>query len=257
MFQEHTVDVGDVLVPGDNVLAIRCRALTPELATQRRPRARWRTRLVADNNLRWFRTMLLGRIPSFSPRPAAVGPWRPITLERRSGVIVEDLRLRPRLDGDDGVLAVTVDSGSSVASARRPSMSSSTAPATRRRRRADRSRSTDRDGTGLDRGQRGGPGRGRRAVVAAYPRSACPYGVRLEVAGSTGGETIEGGRIGFRTLTAAHAPTTTSNGTVCSSTSTVFRCSPAAPCGRRSISSASLRRPGRSARPSRSSGTRA
>jgi beta-mannosidase len=108
MFQAHAVDIGNLVAPGDNMLAIRCRALTPELAKQRRPRARWRTRLVADNNLRWFRTMLLGRIPSFSPRPAAVGPWGPITLERRSGVIVEDLRLRPRLDGSVGVLAVTV-----------------------------------------------------------------------------------------------------------------------------------------------------
>ena len=108
MFVEHAVDVGGALVTGTNMLAIRCRALTPELATQRRPRARWRTRLVADNNLRWFRTMLLGRIPGFSPRPAAVGPWRPVSLERRSKLVVEDLSLRPRMDGDDGVLAVDV-----------------------------------------------------------------------------------------------------------------------------------------------------
>ena len=82
MFEEHVVDASDVLVGGQNTLAIRCRALNPELAVARRPRARWRTRLVSDNNLRWFRTMLLGRIPGFSPRPAAVGPWRPISLER-------------------------------------------------------------------------------------------------------------------------------------------------------------------------------
>ena len=105
MFVSHTVDIGS-MTRGRNELAICCRALRPQLGTQRRPRARWRTRLVADNNLRWFRTMLLGRIPGFSPGPAAVGPWRPVWLERRRNIIVEHLAVRPRLDGDDGVLFV-------------------------------------------------------------------------------------------------------------------------------------------------------
>lgn len=105
MFAPHAVDVGARL-RGANALVIRCRALAPQLAVQRKPRARWRTRLVADNNLRWFRTMLLGRIPGFAAGPAAVGPWRPIWLERRREVIVDELTLRPGLDGDDGVLVV-------------------------------------------------------------------------------------------------------------------------------------------------------
>ena len=106
MFARHAIDVGARLA-GRNELAIRCRALSPELAVQRRPRARWRTRLVADNNLRWFRSMLLGRIPGFAPGPAAVGPWRPIWLERRRGPVVTELELRPRLDGSDGLLSVS------------------------------------------------------------------------------------------------------------------------------------------------------
>jgi beta-mannosidase len=105
MFARHALDVGDVLA-GDNELAIRCRALAPLLAVRRPPRARWRTRLVADGNLRFFRTALLGRAPGFAPGPAPVGPWRPVRLERRRGVVVEDVRLRARVDGDDGVLAV-------------------------------------------------------------------------------------------------------------------------------------------------------
>ena len=44
------------------------------LRDARKPRARWRTRLVDDGNLRFFRTMLLGRVPGFAPGPAAVGP---------------------------------------------------------------------------------------------------------------------------------------------------------------------------------------
>jgi beta-mannosidase len=108
MFAAHSIDVG-ALLRGENELAIRCLALAPRLAERRKPRARWRTRLV-DGNLRFFRTMLLGRAPGFAAEPAAVGPWRPVRLIRRRGVIVEQLRVHPRLDGEepdaDGLLEV-------------------------------------------------------------------------------------------------------------------------------------------------------
>ena len=51
-----------------NELAICCRALAPLLAVRRRPRARWRTRLVADGDLRFYRTMLLGPCPGLRAR---------------------------------------------------------------------------------------------------------------------------------------------------------------------------------------------
>jgi beta-mannosidase len=112
MFATHTVAVEEHLrEPSDggapaNELVIRCRALAPLLDEPRRPRARWRTRLVTQRNLRFFRTMLLGRAPGFAPGPAAVGPWRAVHVERRRRLAVEELALRPRMDGDSGVLAV-------------------------------------------------------------------------------------------------------------------------------------------------------
>jgi beta-mannosidase len=114
MFAAHTLPLGGRLsaVSGEGVsrneLAIRCRALAPLLGESRRPRARWRTRLVAERNLRFFRTMLLGRAPGFAPGPAVVGPWRAVRVERRRRVAVEELTLRPRLDGERGVLSVAV-----------------------------------------------------------------------------------------------------------------------------------------------------
>jgi beta-mannosidase len=105
MFAAHEVDVGDLLEQ-DNELRIRCAALRPLLSERRVPRARWRTRIVADSNLRFFRTMLLGRAPGFAPRPAAVGPWRPVVLERRRQLAVDALDLRTRLDGDAGLVRV-------------------------------------------------------------------------------------------------------------------------------------------------------
>jgi len=105
MFAAHALNVAERL-RDSNELAIRCRALGPLLGVRRRPRARWRTRLVADGNLRFFRTMLLGRLPGIAPGPAAVGPWRAVRLERRRRMDVQELTLRPRLDGEDGVLSV-------------------------------------------------------------------------------------------------------------------------------------------------------
>jgi beta-mannosidase len=105
MFQAHVVDVG-ALLAGENELVVRCAPLAPLLEEKRRPRARWRTRIVPAQNLRFFRTTMLGRAPGFAPRPAPVGPWRPVVLERRRQLVVEALELRATLDGDDGMLSV-------------------------------------------------------------------------------------------------------------------------------------------------------
>jgi beta-mannosidase len=106
MFEAHRVDVGGRLT-GDDELTIRCLPLAPLLAQPRRPRARWRTRL-ADGGLRFWRTAILGRAPGFAPGPAPVGPWRPVRIERRRGLAVDALELRPRLEGADGILDVRV-----------------------------------------------------------------------------------------------------------------------------------------------------
>ncbi|MBV9193151.1 MAG: hypothetical protein JO168_03320 [Solirubrobacterales bacterium] len=106
MFAAHALEVTDRLARV-NELAIRCLALSPLLAGSRRPRARWRTQIVVERNLRFFRTMLLGRAPGFASGPAAVGPWKPVRLERRRGIRVEDLRLRSRLERGEGRLAVS------------------------------------------------------------------------------------------------------------------------------------------------------
>ena len=103
MFAGHELDVGARL-RGANELAICFRALGPRLRARRSPRARWRTRLVSEGNLRFYRTMLLGRAPGFAPGPAVTGPWRPVTLERASGPSVTAVRLRAHMAGDDGIL---------------------------------------------------------------------------------------------------------------------------------------------------------
>ncbi|MGZ5271399.1 MAG: glycoside hydrolase family 2 protein [Ramlibacter sp.] len=80
MFLAHQVPVGERLRLAGNELVMRFRALQPELA-RRRPRPRWRTPMVAHQQLRWVRTTLLGRTPGWSPPAAVVGPWRDIGWE--------------------------------------------------------------------------------------------------------------------------------------------------------------------------------
>ncbi|MEO8200759.1 MAG: glycoside hydrolase family 2 protein [Gemmatimonadota bacterium] len=93
----------DSLLLSTNQLVIRFRALDSLLAG-RRPRPRWRAPMVEHQQLRWYRTSLLGRTPGWSPPAAAVGPWRPVRLERRRGIMVDDVRLAA---GEDGTLDVS------------------------------------------------------------------------------------------------------------------------------------------------------
>ncbi len=109
MFEAHRVDVTSRLRPGaTHEIAIRFRALGPWLA-QKRPRPRWKTRLVEAQSLRFARTTLLGRMPGWTPAIAPVGPWRPVAIETRVGFVVESAAVRARIDGADGVLEASIE----------------------------------------------------------------------------------------------------------------------------------------------------
>ena len=73
-------------------LVLRFAALGPRLQA-RHPRPHWKTALVGSQNLRWFRTTLLGRVASWLPHVDAVGPWRPIHLEQVRLLDVQELHL--------------------------------------------------------------------------------------------------------------------------------------------------------------------
>ena len=104
MHTRHVVGV-DGLLAQENELVVGVRALASELR-ERRPRPRWRTRVVRDQSLRWFRTSLLGRAPALGGGPAPVGLWRPVALERRRRVAVDELRLRTTLVDETGTVSV-------------------------------------------------------------------------------------------------------------------------------------------------------
>ncbi|HMA07545.1 MAG TPA: glycoside hydrolase family 2 protein, partial [Ramlibacter sp.] len=103
MFIAHECEIGNAIVATGNELLIRFRSLDAALA-QQRARPRWRTPMMAHQQLRWFRTTLLGRTPGWSPPAAVVGPWRDIWIERRDGPHLRNLRMCSTVEGGAGIL---------------------------------------------------------------------------------------------------------------------------------------------------------
>jgi beta-mannosidase len=104
MFLAHE-RVLDASLVGENELVIRFRALD-RLLEAKRPRPKWRAPMVENQQLRWYRTTLLGRTPGWSPPAAAVGPWRPVWIETRARVRVTELVVRTGVDGTKGWIEV-------------------------------------------------------------------------------------------------------------------------------------------------------
>jgi beta-mannosidase len=109
MFLAHEVDVTAMLAR-ENDLAIRFRSLRGALAA-RRPRPKWRTKLVEDQQLRWHRTTLLGRMPGWSPPVRAVGPWRAVRLERRTILDVVSGDVYPSVNDSTAAVDVSLSLG--------------------------------------------------------------------------------------------------------------------------------------------------
>jgi beta-mannosidase len=105
MFREHDVEIDRLLA--ENEISIRFAALRPVLAV-RRPRPRWKSRLVRDQNQRWIRTTLLGRMDGWAAWAAPVGPWRPVELVSRAAaarVVSSSVDARCN-DGEGGSVSV-------------------------------------------------------------------------------------------------------------------------------------------------------
>lgn len=104
MFTSHNVELAQL--GAEHELTIRCAALAPVLA-RRHPRPRWKSRLVAHQSLRWYRTTLLGRVPGWSRWAAPVGPWRPVRLRvREPEGELRELQLRAELGQGGGVVSL-------------------------------------------------------------------------------------------------------------------------------------------------------
>lgn len=104
MFTAHEIPV--TLVGGDD-LVLCFRALGPRLS-EPGARARWRPQMIAPQGLKNFRTTLLGHMPGWCPEIHAIGPWRPITLVRRSVTSIDNVSIRAVLENGVGRLSVSL-----------------------------------------------------------------------------------------------------------------------------------------------------
>ena len=109
MFVAHECPVGR-LPAVKNELAICFRALTTHLKLKR-ARPAWRTPMVADQQLRWVRTTLLGRTPGWSPPAAAVGPWRSVWFSTSDRIRISDVKLSTAVSGDTGCVTIACKIG--------------------------------------------------------------------------------------------------------------------------------------------------
>lgn len=105
MFLTHELEL-DALA-AENHLLFRFAPVSVALAA-RRPRPRWRTARLTSQNLRWIRTTLLGRTSGRPALPAAVGPWRPVTLLPAERVVVGRRTVHASV-GPDGTGTVVVE----------------------------------------------------------------------------------------------------------------------------------------------------
>jgi beta-mannosidase len=104
MFRSYCVDVSSHL-RSQNELTIAFRSISEDLK-RKRPRPRWKTSLVNNQQLRWHRTSLQGRIPGWSPPAPAIGPWRAVRLEA-GPITPHGLHIRSQLDGTTGIVSVS------------------------------------------------------------------------------------------------------------------------------------------------------
>lgn len=95
--------------PAGTEIALCFRALVPKLAAAPR-RARWRPAMIQPNGLRWFRTSALGSMPGWCPPGLPTGPYRPVLrVESEANVPkVESIDLRTRYDGQTGTVALSL-----------------------------------------------------------------------------------------------------------------------------------------------------
>ena len=96
-------------------IALCFRALNPRLAAAPR-RSRWRPAMIQPNGLRWFRTTALGSVPGWCPPGPPTGPYRPVMrVELRADApAIVGIDVRTRYEGGTGSVALMITLGEAL-----------------------------------------------------------------------------------------------------------------------------------------------
>ncbi|MBL8092212.1 MAG: hypothetical protein JNJ43_17905 [Anaerolineales bacterium] len=107
MFLQYKVDVTEKFKE-KNQLVICFRSIHQVLEVQRK-RPKWKTKLVENQNLRWFRTTLLGFIPGWTPPIKPIGIWREIRLESVEVANLIEFNLQTSLKNEIGAIKIKAE----------------------------------------------------------------------------------------------------------------------------------------------------
>lgn len=105
MFQAHQLQIGQKLSANSNELVMVFRSLNKKLE-KRLPRPRWRSPMMAHQQLRWIRTTVLGRTPGWSPPHPLVGPWRSLWLQQRPLIAISSLHIHTKVSDTTGIIDI-------------------------------------------------------------------------------------------------------------------------------------------------------
>jgi beta-mannosidase len=182
MFRSYEVETDSL--EDENDLWIRFASLDVALeGRQKRPR--WKTYLVAHQNLRFVRTTLLGRLRGWAVTPAPVGPYRPVRLFAAHSPRLVRRRIFTSLEGGDGIVRVEL------------AVRGAAGAADAKLRVAGSELALDVDHHEDDLVLKGVLNVG--AVARWWPHTHGPQSL-YEASVEIGGETIDLGRVGFRTM---------------------------------------------------------
>lgn len=91
MFRAYRVEISQLLRKSNNLVLV-FRSVTHNLK-EKRPRPKWKTKLVENQQMRWIRSTVLGHVSAWTPPIKAVGPWKNIYIETSSGFETHNLQI--------------------------------------------------------------------------------------------------------------------------------------------------------------------
>jgi len=91
MFRAYRVEISHLIRESNNLILV-FRSVTHNLK-EKRPRPRWKTKLVENQQMRWIRSTVLGHVSAWTPPIKAVGPWKNIYIETSSDFDTQNLKI--------------------------------------------------------------------------------------------------------------------------------------------------------------------
>lgn len=91
MFRAYRVEISKLLRESNNLILV-FRSVNHELK-EKKPRPKWKTKLVENQQMRWIRSTVLGHVSAWTPPIKAVGPWKNIYLETCSDIEPQNLKI--------------------------------------------------------------------------------------------------------------------------------------------------------------------